>query len=131
MDGLINLLKFLNSHWTSICVVLGLIIGISKKVYAFMQKSDEEKIEYAKTQIKAILLKMVSEAEMDYEDWNKAGSIKRSQVIKKIFEMYPILLKATNQDAVINWIDYQIDSSLETLAEVIKQNKDEVVVDGE
>ena len=78
------------------------------------------------------MLKMVSEAEVDYEDWNKAGSIKRSQVIKKIFEMYPILSKAIDQQAVIGWVDYQIDSSLQTLSEVIKENikeeyKDEAV----
>lgn len=131
MLGVQKFLMFTYTNFTTILVCIGLIIGIVRKVYAFMQKSDEEKIEYAKTQIKAILLKMVSEAELDYEDWKKAGSIKRSQVIKKIFEMYPILLKATNQDAVIGWIDYQIDSSLETLSEIIKANGDEVTVDGE
>lgn len=131
MLGFQKFLVFVYQNFTTIMVCIGLIIGISRKIYAFMQKSDEEKVEFAKTQIKEILLKMVSEAELDYEDWKKAGSIKRSQVIKKIFEMYPILLKATNQDAVIGWIDYQIDSSLETLSEIIKANGDEVTVDGE
>ena len=48
-------------------------------------------------------------------------------IVKKIFEMYPILLKATNQDAVIGWIDYQIDSSLETLSEIIKANDGKIL----
>ena len=122
MTGLRNFLMFVFQNWTTIMVCIGLIIGIIQKTKNFFDKSTDEQIRIAKEQIKQIMLKMVSEAEVDYEDWNKAGSIKRSQVIKKIFEMYPILSKAIDQQAVIGWVDYQIDSSLQTLSEVIKEN---------
>lgn len=133
MTGLRNFLMFVFQNWTTIMVCIGLIIGIIQKTKNFFDKSTDEQIRIAKEQIKQIMLKMVSEAEVDYEDWNKAGSIKRSQVIKKIFEMYPILSKAIDQQAVIGWVDYQIDSSLQTLSEVIKENikeeyKDEAVI---
>ena len=131
MTGLKNFLMFVYQNWTLICVCIGLVIGIYQKAKAFFDKSTDEQIAIAKKQIKEIMLKMVSEAEVDYDEWNKAGSIKRSQVIKKIFELYPILSKAIDQQDVVNWIDYQIDSSLETLAEVIKANGDEVAADGE
>ena len=131
MTGLKNFLMFVYENYVSILVCIGLIIGIIQKVKGFLDKSTDEQIAIAKKQIKEIMLKMVSEAEVDYDEWNKAGSIKRSQVIKKIFELYPILSKAIDQQDVVNWIDYQIDSSLETLAEVIKANGDEVTVDGE
>ena len=85
-------------------------------------KSDEEKIEIAKTQIKEIILKMISDAEVDYEEWNKAGSIKRSQVINEIFEKYPILSKVTNQSQIIDWIDQTIDESLKILREIVSNN---------
>lgn len=131
MAGLKNFLMFVYLHYVEIMVCIGLLIGIYHKIRSFLDKSQDEQIAIAKKQIKEIMLKMVSEAEVDYDEWNKAGSIKRSQVIKKIFELYPILSKAVDQQAVINWIDYQIDSSLETLAEVIKANGDEVAADGE
>lgn len=131
MLGFQKFLIFIYQNFTTIMVCIGLIIGITQKIYTFMQKSQDEQIAIAKKQIKEIMLKMVSEAEVDYDEWNKAGSIKRSQVIKKIFELYPILSKAIDQQDVVNWIDYQIDSSLETLAEVIKANGDEVTADGE
>ena len=128
MTGLKSFLMFVYQNWTLICVCIGLIIGIYQKAKAFFDKSTDEQIAIAKKQIKEIMLKMVSEAEIDYDEWNKAGSIKRSQVIKKIFELYPILSKAVDQQSVINWIDFQIDNSLETLAEVIKANDKKVTV---
>lgn len=128
MTGLKNFLMFVYQNWTLICVCIGLVIGIYQKAKAFFDKSTDEQIAIAKKQIKEIMLKMVSEAEIDYDEWNKAGSIKRSQVIKKIFELYPILSKAVDQQSVINWIDFQIDNSLETLAEVIKANDKKVTV---
>lgn len=131
MTGLKNFLMFIYLHYVEIMVCIGLVIGIYHKIRSFLDKSQDEQIAIAKKQIKEIMLKMVSEAEVDYDEWNKAGSIKRSQVIKKIFELYPILSKAIDQQDVVNWIDYQIDSSLETLAEVIKANGDEVAADGE
>ena len=126
MTGLKNFFMFIYLHYVEIMVCIGLLIGIYHKVRSFLDKSQDEQIAIAKKQIKEIMLKMVSEAEADYDEWNKAGCIKRSQVIEKIFELYPILSKAVDQQAVINWIDYQIDSSLETLAEVIKANDKEV-----
>lgn len=131
MTGLKNFLMFIYLHYVEIMVCIGLLIGIYHKVRNFLDKSQDEQIAIAKKQIKEIMLKMVSEAEADYDEWNKAGSIKRSQVIEKIFELYPILSKAIDQQDVVNWIDYQIDSSLETLSEIIKANGDEVTVDGE
>ena len=126
MTGLKNFLMFIYLHYVEIMVCIGLLIGIYHKIRSFLDKSQDEQITIAKKQIKEIMLKMVTEAEADYDEWNKAGSIKRSQVIEKIFELYPILSKTVDQQSIINWIDYQIDSSLETLAEVIKANDKEV-----
>jgi hypothetical protein len=51
------------------------------------------------------MLKMITTAEEDFKEWNEAGSIKRSQVIKEVYEKYPILSKAVNQEQMIAWID--------------------------
>lgn len=123
LNGVQNFLTLVNDNWTTIMVVIGLAIAVGRKVKNYFNKSDDEKIEIAKVQIKETILKMVTEAEIDYEEWNKAGSIKRSQVIAQIYAEYPILSKVVDQTALIEWIDTTIDASLETLREIVDSNK--------
>lgn len=123
MEGLQKFLQLLNDNWTSILVCIGLVIGIVKKTRDYMSKSQDEKIEIAKKQIQTTILKMISDAEVDWQEWSKAGSIKRSQVIKQIYEEYPVLSKVVDQKALIEWIDEQIDSALDTLREIVKTNE--------
>ena len=123
MEGLQKFLQLLNDNWTSILVCIGLVIGIVKKTQDYMSKSQDEKIEIAKKQIQTTILKMISDAEVDWQEWSKAGSIKRSQVIKQIYEEYPILTKVVDQDALIKYIDEQIDGALDTLREIVKTNE--------
>jgi len=125
LNGIKNFLEFLNANWTVIAVLLGLAVALIQRVKVFIGKTDEEKIQIAKKQIKEIMLKMVSEAELDFEDWNKAGAIKRSQVISQIYEMYPILSKVIDQNELIKWLDMEINTSLQTLEDIIDVNKDE------
>ena len=68
------------------------------------------------------MLKMITTAEIDFADWNEAGTIKRAQVIRDIYERYPILEKAVDQDEVIAWIDEEINNSLKTLRKIVKEN---------
>lgn len=123
LTGIQNFLQIINDNWTTIIVIIGLVIAIIKKAKDYFSKSDEEKIEIAKKQIQETILKMISDAEVDYEEWNKAGSIKRSQVINEIFEKYPVLSKVTDQEQIIEWIDKTIDESLKTLREIVSNNK--------
>ena len=125
LNGIKNFLEFLNANWTVIAVILGLAVALIQRVKVFIGKTDEEKVQIAKKQIKEIMLKMVSEAELDFEDWNKAGAIKRSQVISQIYEMYPILSKVIDQNELIKWLDMEINTSLQTLEDIIDVNKDE------
>ena len=125
LDGIKNFLLFLNDNWTSIAVILGLIAGLYQKIKTYIKQSDAQKIEAAKVRISAVVLKLISDAEVDYESWNEAGSIKRSQVIQRIFQDYPILSKAVNQEEVIAWIDDQINGSLKELRKIVAKNKAE------
>lgn len=123
MEGLQKFLQLLNDNWTSILVCIGLVIGIVKKTQNYMSKSQDEKIEIAKKQMQTTILKMISDAEVDWQEWSKAGSIKRAQVIKQIYEEYPVLSKVVDHKALIEWIDEQIDSALNTLREIVKTNE--------
>ena len=121
LDGIENFLRFINDNWTSILVIIGLIFAVVNKIFAFMSKSKEERVAIIKAQIKEEILKMVSDAEDDYAEWNKAGSVKRSQVISKIYNQYPILSKIADQEELIAWVDTQIDVALPKLEEAIKK----------
>lgn len=122
LDGIKNFLQLINDNWTTVLVIVGLVFAIGKKVKNYLSKSDEEKIEIAKKQIQETMLKLITEAEVDYEEWKQAGSIKRSQVIEELFLKYPILSKAINQEELVAWIDDTIDDALVTLRQIVKEN---------
>lgn len=124
MNSFQNFLYFINENFTSLIVIIGLIIAIYKKSKDYFSKSNEEKIEIAKKQIREVVLRLITEAELDFEEWDQAGSIKRSQVIGEIFTKYPILSKSIDQESVIKWIDNEIDNSLKTLRDVIANNEE-------
>lgn len=123
MLGLTKFLTFLNENFTFIMAIVGLSISVGRKVKDYFSKSNEEKIAIAKSQIHEMILKMISDAEEDYNEWIKAGSIKRSQVIGEIFASYPILSKVVDQETLISWIDYEIDNALDELRKIIEENK--------
>lgn len=123
LNGIVNFLMFINNNWVTIVVLIGLVVGIVQKVMAFVKNKEDAKVEIAKAQAKETILHMVEQAESEYIDWNKAGEIKRSEVIGKIYKEYPILSRVIDQEQMIAWIDEAIDNSLVTLRAVLKENK--------
>ena len=121
LNGIKNFLQFINDNWTVIIIIIGLIVALVQKIKSYLSKSNKEKIEIAKAQISEIVLKMITDAEVDYESWNKAGAIKRSQVIQEIFDNYPILAKLTDQQEIIDWIDEAIDNALKELRDIVSK----------
>ena len=123
LNGIKNFLSFINDNWTTILVIIGLALALWKKIESYSKLSTDKKIEIAKKQISENILKLITQAEKDYAEWEKAGSIKRSEVISEIYKEYPILAKVVDQDELIKWIDEQIDNALPTLRDIIKQNE--------
>lgn len=121
LNGLKNFLEFVDSNWTLIIIVIGLLISVVQKAKNYFSKSTEEKIEIAKKQVQETMLKLITDAELDYQEWVSAGGIKRSQVIEKVFEMYPVLSKVTDQEELIKWIDEVIDASLKVMREIFEK----------
>ena len=125
LNGIQNFLMMINENWTTIVVIIGLIIMISKKIKDFLYLSEDEKIQAAKDQLQNIVLSLVSNAELDYKEYEAAGQIKRSQVIDEIFEKYPILIKVTDQEELLEYIDKLIDEALETVRVVVDSKNEE------
>ena len=123
LNGIQNFLQIINDNWTTILVIIGLALALWKKIESYSKLSTDKKIEIAKKQISENILKLITQAEKDYAEWENAGSIKRSEVISEIYKEYPILAKVVNQEELVKWIDEQIDNALPTLREIIKQNE--------
>lgn len=123
LNGIQNFLQIINDNWTTILVIIGLALALWKKIESYSKLSTDKKIEIAKKQISENILKLITQAEKDYAEWEKAGSIKRSEVISEIYKEYPILAKVVNQEELVKWIDEQIDNALPTLRDIIKQNE--------
>ena len=129
LTGICNFLQFINDNWTMMITIVILIAAIAKKIFDFIDSSEEEKIAIAKEQIRETMLKLITEAEIDYQEFIKAGSVKRSQVIAQIFERYPVLSKVADQEDLIEWIDVVIDESLEEMRKIFKQTEEESVIE--
>ena len=123
LNGIKNFLSLINDNWTTILVIIGLALALWKKIESYSKLSTDKKIEIAKKQISENILKLITQAEKDYAEWEKAGRIKRSEVISEIYKEYPILAKVVNQEELVKWIDEQIDNALPTLRDIIKQNE--------
>ncbi len=120
LSSIKNLLMFLYEHWADIIAIFGVCYVLYKRIRVFISKSDEEKIAIVKEQIKTNMLKYVTDAEEDYANWVKAGEIKRSQVIQRIYMEYPILSKVIVQDELIVWLDKTINDALKTMRKIIE-----------
>lgn len=120
INGIKNFLELINNNWTTIMVVCGLLVSLYYKVVKFIKLSDDEKINQTKTVIKNVMLSLVSDAELNYSDWNKSGAIKRAEVINKIFTDYPILNKVTDKEKLISEIDGMLDESLKEMRNIIR-----------
>lgn len=127
LTGIQKFLNFINENWTMIISIITVAIIIVKKVKSYLALSKEEQIAIAKSQIREIMLRLVTEAECDYLDFVKAGSIKRAQVIDEIFAMYPVLSKVTKQEEIIAWIDEVIDESLKEMRKIFEDNQEKAI----
>jgi hypothetical protein len=125
INGIDNFLNFLNENWTMISAIITVAFIIYDNIKNISKKSKEEQVEIAKSQIKVIMLRLVTEAECDYREWVQSGEIKRAQVIDNVFTMYPILSKVSNQADIIKWIDDCIDLALKTMRKIFEENPGE------
>lgn len=126
LDGINNFLMFVNEHWTEIIVLVGLAIAVGKKVASYLSMSDDEKIAIAKKQLGETMLKLVTEAEQNYNAWVKAGAVKRAEVIDVIYQKYPILNRVADQDSLIAEIDKLIDEALVEMRKIVSENQDKI-----
>ena len=118
VEKIINMLEFVNNNWGLFMILLALIFSIYIKVKGFIKLTPEQKIDIAKKAIKENILAYISDSEKTWLDYKKTGQVKRSEVISKIYNDYPILKEYINQEELIEFIDSLIDESLPEVNEI-------------
>ena len=123
MQGIDNLIKFLAENWTFIVIIISIIIKAIISVSDFMKKSKEERKAAAWAELSRIALSLVSDAETEWG--SKTGAIKKSEVIKKIYDKLPALSEIANEEETSEQIDKIIDDALEQMREILKNKESE------
>ena len=125
MESLKKLLEFINDNWASIVVIFSLCFAIYTKASKFItdwkSKTQEEKVEAAKKAVSQYILVLVSQAEIEWNtEGSKLGAIKRAQVIKAIYDKYPVLAEVSDQETLLKFIDEQINEALKIVRENLR-----------
>lgn len=118
MKSVENILNFLNENWTFIVILISLGVKLYCSVTDFLKKSKEEQQEAAWAELSNIILSLVSNAEQEWG--SKTGEIKRAEVIKQIFEKYPVLSTLSTENDVLERIDAMIDDALIQMRDIFK-----------
>lgn len=121
MNGILNFLTWLSDNWTMILMCVVIVISLAQRAKVFFSKSKEEQVKIALEQVRLGMLDLVTEAEKTYG--SGTGTLKRSQVIQKVFERYPILSKVTSVDSLTIQLDKMINDSLSDMRKLLESNE--------
>lgn len=119
MNDFIAFLNFFDHAWPFILIIFACIIRIYFEWKKFAPLTKTQKIEIALKAIQETMIKRVSWAEVEWQEFAKTGSIKRAQVIAEIYEEYPVLKEYMDQESLTKKIDELIDESLTEVRKVI------------
>ena len=81
--------------------------------------SEEERVNAALKVIKTEVLKLMSDAEINWKDFYKAGEIKKSEVIDEIYERFPFLTEYINQEELIIKISEMIEDGMDKMNQIL------------
>ena len=127
MNGIVNIIHTVDNYWTYILVALGLIIYAVRYIKNYMKMTDSEKlkeqerlVKIALEKVKVIMPNLTAIAEEEWNHLDKAGIIKRSEVINKIYEQYPILKEYYDQEWLVNQLDIIINEALKEIRDITR-----------
>jgi hypothetical protein len=118
------------NYWTYAVILIALIVGGINRYIAFTKLTKEQQVEAALSIVKTEVLKLMSDAEIEWEDYKKSGALKKSQVITNIYSEFPILKNVIDQDTLIAKIEELIDSEMENMNNIINKGTGENEIGG-
>lgn len=107
----------------AIFILLAISIAIINIVH-FSKLTREEQVEAILKVIKVEVIKLMADAELDWSHIEKAGEIKKAEVISKIYDKFPILSKYMNQEELLKRISNIIEKEKERMDRIINKDKE-------
>lgn len=123
MQGLVNTANFILENWSNIVFVAAVFIAVFFRIKKFFSMSKEDQKEAVLKVVKEEILKIMSDAEKDWDNYVKSGEIKKSQVINTIYEQFPALSSFANQDEIIKQISDMIDEVKPTMDKIFEKTE--------
>lgn len=118
-DVVNNIVNSLSNSLPTIIIVIAIIIGAVRTAIQYSKMTKEERVNAALKVIKEELLKLMSDAEIEWEDYKKSGELKKSQVLKEIYSQFPFLATYIDQDTLVNKLYELIDNEMENMNKII------------
>nr|DAR94444.1 MAG TPA: hypothetical protein [Caudoviricetes sp.] len=122
MTGLTNFVNLIQHNWTNIIVVLGVLAAIARTIVSYSTMTEEQRVQSALKVVSEELMKLMCQAEIQWKDYKQSGELKRSQVIKDIYNQFPFLSKYMDQDKLIKTIYEMIDKQMDNMNKLIEKN---------
>lgn len=119
MEGINNTINLITQNWSTIVAIIGLCFLGYVEVKKYLKMSDEEKVQAALKAIKPQLIKLMSEAEIRWNDYKKSGELKKATVIQKIYEQFPMLKTYKSQEELIKMLEDMIDEQMKNMNKII------------
>jgi di/tripeptidase len=124
MTGFNNFIHLIQSQWTNIIVVIAIIATVIRTTLNYSALSQEQRVQSALKVINEELMKLMCQAEIQWKDYKKSGDLKRSQVIKDIYNQFPFLSKYMDQDALVKKIYEMIDKQMDNMNNLLNKTDD-------
>ena len=123
MNGINNFANLIQGQWTNIVVVIAIIAGLVRSIITYYTMNEEQRVQAALKVISEELMKMMVQAEIQWKDYKKSGELKRSQVIKDIYNQFPFLSRYMDQEKLVQTIYEMIDKQMDNMNELMKKNE--------
>lgn len=124
MTGFNNFIHLIQSQWTNIVVVIAIIATVIRTTLNYSALSQEQRVQSALKVINEELMKLMCQAEIQWKDYKKSGDLKRSQVIKDIYNQFPFLSKYMDQDSLVKKIYEMIDKQMDNMNNLLNKTDD-------
>ena len=121
MTGFNNFIHLIQSQWTNIVVVIAIIATVVKTALSYSSMTEEQRVQSALKVVKEELMRLMCQAEIQWKDYKKSGDLKRSQVIKDIYNQFPFLSKYMDQDRLVKTIYEMIDKQMDNMDNLLNK----------
>lgn len=117
MEFIVKTLNTIVDVLPTIIAICVFILAGAKIGLTYIDKIRSMNIQSILAIVKASVLKLMTDAEIDFANYKKSGEIKKSQVISNIYKQFPELQKVKDQGELQKELSDIIEGEMEKIRE--------------